>query len=115
MHMDQALRSGTLVQVIDILGDQQQLSPPFRIEARQRSMRGVRLDVIELRPSCIVESVDQLGIARERFRRGDVFDAMAVPQPVRSSESRKPAFGRNSGAGQNDNVADVHGNSIKRR
>ena len=39
---------------------------------------------------------------------------MALPQPVRAAEGREAAFGRNAGAGEDDDVADVHAASIKR-
>ena len=82
MHVEQPLRSGALVQVVDILRDQQQLARPFRIEPRQRLVRGVRLDRRELRPPRIVEGVNQRRIAAERLGRADILDPMALPQAV---------------------------------
>ena len=68
----------------------------------------IRLDGSELRPPRVVEGVDQRGIARERLGRRDVLDPVALPQPVGPAEGREAAFGGNSGAGQDDDVANVH-------
>ena len=79
MHVDQPLRARTLVQIVDILRDQQQIARPFGVQPRQRAMGRIRLDRPELRPPRIVERMDQLGIAREGLRRGDVLDPVALP------------------------------------
>ena len=107
MHMKQPLRPGPLVQIVDILRDQQQLARPFRIEPRQRAMRGIGLDGPELGPPRVVECMDQRRIAGEGFGRRDILDAMAFPQPVRPAKGREPAFGGDAGAGQDDDVADT--------
>ena len=40
MHVDQPLRSRALMQIVDILGDEQQLAGPFRVELRWRDPGG---------------------------------------------------------------------------
>mgnify|MGYP003335457386 CR=1 FL=1 len=44
MHVDQPARAGALVQVVDILGDDQQLARPGGIELRQGDMRRIGRD-----------------------------------------------------------------------
>ena len=63
MHMDQPLGAGTLMQIVDILRDQQQLARPFGIQPGERAMRRIGLDRAELRAPRVIESMHQLGIA----------------------------------------------------
>ena len=93
MHVQQPLRPGALVQIVDILGDDQQLARPFGIEPRQRPVRRIGLDLAQPRPARVVEAVDQRRIARERLGRRDILDPMPLPQPVRPAEGREPALG----------------------
>ena len=106
MHVEQPLRPGALVQVVDVLGDEQQLARPVGIEPRQRHVRGIRLDRAQLRPPRIVESVDQRRIAPKSLGRRDILDAMSFPQPIRPAEGREAALGRYAGAGQDDDTSD---------
>ena len=68
MHVKQPFCSGALMQVIDILRDNQEVAWPFGIEPRQRQMRRIGLDYVQLCTSCIVEFVDQPRIAGEGWR-----------------------------------------------
>ena len=105
MHVQQPLRTRPLVQIVDILRDQEQFPQPFGIEPRQRAVRGIGLDGFELGPSRVVECMDQGRVAGEGLGRRDILDAMAFPQPVRPPKGRETAFGRDAGAGQDDDVA----------
>ena len=71
-------------------------------------MRRIGLDRAKPRPACIVECVDQRGIAAECLGRRDILDAVALPQPVGPAEGRKAALGRHARAGQDDDVAHFH-------
>ena len=79
MHVQQPLRSRAFVQVIDILGDEQQLARPRGIEPRQRPVRGIGLDRAEPRPPGVVECVNQRRIAAKGLGRRHILDAMAFP------------------------------------
>ena len=79
VHMDQALCSRTLVQIIDILRDDGQLAAPRRIEPRQRGVCCIGLGRLNRGAAHVIETVDQVGIARERLRRRDVLDAVLFP------------------------------------
>ena len=59
------------------------------------------------RPPRIVEGVDQRRVAPIGFGRADILDPVALPQPVGPAESRDPAFGRDSGASQDHEIANV--------
>jgi hypothetical protein len=88
MHVDQPLRSGALVKVIDVLRDEQQLACPLGIQLRQSAMRGVRLDGAQLGPTGIIEGMYQRRVTRERLRGRHVFDAVPFPEAVRTTERR---------------------------
>ena len=92
MHVQQPPGPGALVEIVDILGDDQQLARPFRVEPRQRLVRRIGLDPGEIGAAGVVEGVDQSGIARERLGRGDVLDPMALPQSVRPAEGGEARF-----------------------
>src|SRR3546814_5367143 len=71
VHVDQPLRPCALVQVVDILGDDQQRAGPRCIEPGERFVRGVRRLRLERRTPCVVEAVDEVGVAREGIGRRD--------------------------------------------
>ncbi len=89
------------MQVIDVLGDEQELARPFGLEAGQRPMRGIGFDFGELRAPRIVKFMYERGVAREGLRRRDILDTMTFPQAVLAPKSRQSAFGGNACAGQN--------------
>jgi len=79
MHMEHAPRAGALVEIIDILGDDQQFARPCRIEPRQRLVRGIGPHIVQRPAPCIVEVVNQRRIAREGFWGADILDTMIIP------------------------------------
>ena len=111
LPQEQPLRPGALVQVVDILGHQQQLAWPCGVEPRQSDMRRIGLDRGKRRPASIVESVDQLRIARIGLGRAHVLDAMSFPQAVRPAECGDAALGRDARAGQDHDVSNLYGHS----
>ena len=115
VHVEQPLRARALVQIVDILGDQQQLARPFGVEPRQR------LDARRWARPC------RASPAARRRRRGPAPDRARRPRACRRPRPGGPPTGRrargrsrarfrrNSGAGQDDDVANVHARSIERR
>ena len=77
MHVKQPLRTGALVQVIDVLRDQQQIARPSVVEARQCLVRSIWLDRAKLCSTSIVEGVDKPRVAAKGFRGADIFDSMS--------------------------------------
>jgi hypothetical protein len=53
----------------------------------------------------VVEAQHQIGIARETFGRSDVFNAVFFPKPTRRAKSVDTAFGADTGAGQDHDIA----------
>src|SRR4029078_7000892 len=83
MHVDQPLRSGALVQVIDILRNETKVARPLLVQPRQRQMRRVRLDGPELFATSIIEGVHKRGVARERVGGANVLAPMSLPHHTR--------------------------------
>jgi hypothetical protein len=94
--VQQPLRPGALVQVVDVLGDQEKVTRPFDIEPRQRPVRGIRLYRAELRPPRIVELVDECGIAAKGLGCADVLDPVPFPQSVGTPEGGEAALRGNT-------------------
>ena len=106
MHVQQAPRSGTVVQVIDILRHQQQVARPGRIEPRERHMRRIRHDGPQLRAPFVIEFLDHVRVAGKCLRRRDVLDPVPFPETVRAPECGDAALGADPGAGQDDDIVD---------
>lgn len=102
MHVQHPLAAGAFMQVIDILRDQQEVVPQPLFQIRQRAVSGVGRDLrrLQLAAARVVKRLHQRRVALIAFRRGDVFDLVLFPQPVRGAEGANARFGRNAGPGQ---------------
>ena len=108
MHVQHAPRPAAFMQVVDILGDDQQLAVAIRASSRpSASCAGIGLRGEHRRAALVVEALDQIGIAAEALGRGDLLDRVILPQPVLGAEGSQPAFGGDSGTGQDHDIADV--------
>lgn len=115
VHVQQAAGAAALVQVIDILRDDQQLAPPFRIEPAERQVGGVGDNLGKPRPAGIVESLHQHGIAGEGLRRRYILHPVAFPQAIEPAEGGHAGFGGNARACQDDDPFRLHGRKSGRR
>ncbi len=114
MHMQQPLRPRALVQIVDILGHDQQVSRPFGIEPRQRDMRGIGLDLLQSRPPRVVKLMHQHGIAHISLGRCDILDPVPLPQPIRRAKRLQSALGADASTSQHDDVSNLaHGRSLR--
>src|SRR5205823_109790 len=100
VHGEEPARARAGVEVVDVLGNEQELARPFLLEARERFVGGVRLYLAELAPAQVVELVHERGVTREALGRGHVFHAVAFPKPVRIAERRDAAFRGDAGTGE---------------
>ena len=92
MHVQQPRRPGALMQIVDILCDQQQLTRPFGIQSCERLMSGIGLDSSKLCPPGVVEGVNESGIPAESLGRANILDPVALPQSVGATEGRQAAL-----------------------
>lgn len=90
MHVDEPARSGAFVEIVNVLGDQQECSGPCGFESGEGGVGGVRLDCPQCGAAEIVEAVHQLGFPIESLRAGDILDAVAFPESIGSPEGRDP-------------------------
>jgi hypothetical protein len=68
VHVDDVPRAGALVQVVDVLGDEDEAAGERALQPCQCIMRGIRRDARKAAPPLIVEVVDEAGIAGESLR-----------------------------------------------
>ena len=92
------------MQIIDVLGDEKQLTRPLGIQACQGQMRRIGLYLSQFRPPSVVELMHQGRVASIGLWRANVFYPMAFPQPIRPSKRREAAFSADSGASQDDDI-----------
>lgn len=93
MHVQDPRRAGALVEVVDILGDHEQVVAEVLLEAGQRLVRRVGLDIRERPAAGVVEVLHDAGPDDVRLRGRDVLDPVAFPEPVGVAERRHPALG----------------------
>ena len=101
-------RARALVQIVHVLADQGERGPcgdELRLERRQGMVPCVGLCGKEACPPKLVEAPDQGRIALPGLRRGDVIDAVVLPQTSSIAEGGQARFCRNPRAGQRDESA----------
>lgn len=114
VHVDEVPAATPLVQVVDVLGDHQDLARPFRLEPGQGPVGGVREDVAAGHgaPAHVVELEHPGRIAGVGLGRRHVLDADPRPQPVGVAEGFQSRFLGDAGAGENDDaLVAVHAGS----
>ena len=106
MHVQQGGLPGAVVQVVDVLGDDEDGAGMGAAEAGEGVVGGVGLDgrVPELLAAGVVEGLDAGRIAGEGLRRGDVLDAHARPEAVGVAEGGEAALAADAGAGEDDDA-----------
>ncbi len=107
MHVEQATGTGTLMQIVDVLSDDQQVAFPRLIKASQCQMCRIGVHPGQRPAAQIVETMNQIRICRQRLWGTDVFDPVPFPKAAWSAECSKTAFRRNARAGQDHNAATV--------
>ena len=111
MDLDNALRSGTLVQSVDVLGDDGHGAVALEeslFEPGEGVVAGVRLDLAGLGESPVVPAGDEFGVAVEGVDGGQFHRVVLRPETfLRIAEGRQTALGGDSGAGEDDDGAGV--------
>jgi hypothetical protein len=104
MHVDDVARARGLVQRVDVLRDDHHLAGMPGLQPRQRLMRRIGPGLRGLRAAGVVEPVHEAGIAREAFGRRHILDPVLRPEATLVAERAQPAFRRNPGTGQYDDL-----------
>jgi hypothetical protein len=95
---------GDSVEAVDVLGDEGDVAAPRECEPCDGDVRNVRCAAGDDVPPPAVPLPDQPGIPRERFRGGEILEAMVLPQPVGAAECGDTGFGADSGAGEDQDA-----------
>src|SRR5262249_53855075 len=101
VHLDHLLRTGPLVQPVDVLGHDR-LNQATPLELRQREMTGVRLGVGEDAHPQRVELPDLVGVAPERVDGRVLHRVVLRPDSAAGPEVGNAALGADPRAGQDD-------------
>jgi hypothetical protein len=111
VHVVDRRRAAALVQVVDVLGAEEQRPAPRRqprLELGERPVRRVRLGRQQVAPAQVVEVVHRRGIARERLRRRELHRVEALPDAAGIAEGAEAALRRHPGAGQHEDPHPPH-------
>lgn len=93
MHLDQAPRVGPLVQIVDVLGHQQDIAPVIPLQPGKRRMCCVGVDTGHSAAAPIVELVHLGRITPEPLRRRDLAKIHLRPDAVFVAECIDAGFG----------------------
>ena len=96
VHVDDPLRAGLLVEVVDVLGYEYQMPVPFSLEPRERKMGRVRPGVPVSCKPLAVEFQYPKGVSVKCLRRRDILDPDLTPDPALVSECAQPGLGGNA-------------------
>ena len=106
--MDDPRRSGPLVEIVDVLGAEEQVPSPLGkplFKAGERPMRLVRLCREKVPATQVVEGMNQFGVPGEGFRCREFLRVEAGPEPLGPvPEGSKSAFCRYPRPRQNEYV-----------
>jgi 4-hydroxy-tetrahydrodipicolinate reductase len=111
MHMQQALRPRPFMQIVDILRDYHKpiaiVLWPLCIQTRQCMMRGIGdLGLNRLAPH-VVKTQHQIWVAHKSLWRGNIFNAVLLPQAAFAAERINAALRAYARAGQDYDIANV--------
>jgi len=93
MHVDDAARACLFLKIVDILGTDEETVLESRLEGGDGLMGGIGFGVRGNAAAHGVEVPDEMGIAAPGMGRGDFFETIVAPEPVRIAERGDAAFG----------------------
>ena len=92
--MNQADAACPLMQIIDILGNEQQFTGPFAVKLCQRMVCRIGRNLCQCRAPLVIEVVHQRLTTYQSLRRADVLDALPLPQTTRPAKGGNATFSR---------------------
>ncbi len=104
VHVDDALRSCLLVQVVNILGADEKAVLQQVFKLGEGEVCRIRFDGRSHTPPHGIELPHQPGIAVPSFGRSDLFDPVVPPKSTHATESWDAAFGAHSCPGENEDA-----------
>jgi hypothetical protein len=114
VHVDDASRTGLLVQIVHVLATDEKAILQRAFKFGESELRGIWFGRRSHSLPHRIEFPHQPGIAAPRFGRCDLFDPVIPPKsPPHATEGWKAALGAYSGAGKNKDAVgrgnDQHG------
>lgn len=104
MHLQHVPRAGPLVKIIDVLRHDEKVAVMVGFKFGKGKVSCIGLCIPTVRSSKIIELVDKARIAGKALGRCHFFKVVLRPQPALISECSETALGRDSRAGENDDV-----------
>ena len=116
VHVMEAKRSGTLVEIIDVLRAEIKTVTQFAFNISQSQMCRIRFYSHGVAATHGIEAPHQFAIGMPSLGRGHLLDPVPIPQPTRTPEGSKPALRRDTGAGENEEAVlrrQLHGELVR--
>lgn len=104
VHVEEPAGAAALVEIVDILGDDEEVSRPFAVEPAERKVGGIGLDLGEAGATGIVEGLDERRVAAKGLGCCHVLDAVAFPEAIGAAEGGHSGFGGNARASEDDDA-----------
>ena len=102
VHVDEVAAACALVQIVDVLGDEEQVVRDGPLESCERAVRGVGDDGCRGAAPRVVEAQHRVGVALVSLWCRDVLDLVPLPEPAGIAERGHAALGGDAGARQHD-------------
>ncbi len=99
VHVVDVAGAGALVEVVDVLGAEVEAVGHVALEVGEGEVAGVGMGGEGVAAAHGVEAPDEGGVGVPGVGRGDVFDAMAVPEAAGAAEGGEAALGGDACAG----------------
>jgi hypothetical protein len=100
VHVNQVLRSGPFMQIIDVLGTEKKAAADPFLQLGQRGMGGIWQACLRFSSPLRIELPHQFRVRFPAFRRGNRLHSMAGPQPIAIAKCAQSAFCANAGSSQ---------------
>ena len=107
VHVKEADRACTLVEVVDVLRAEEEAVAEVGFELSESAVGGVGSGGLRGGSAGGVKLPDEGGIALEGFGSADVLDAMAGPEAVGGAEGGEAALGADAGAGEDEDAVGI--------
>ncbi len=104
VHVTDPRRAPFLVQVVDVLGAQEEPLAERALERGEPAVRSVGLARRRLRAALGIEPPDGLGVRGPAFRRGDLLEAVLLPEAPRVTKRPNAALGADPRPGEDEDA-----------
>ena len=111
MQVEHLAAPGPFMEIVHILGDEEELPLPGFLQACEGQMGGIGMDGGQSGSALVVKAVNPRGVGGKPLRRGDIFEPLPLPQAIGIPESGETGFGGNAGPGKDDEGV-AHGISL---